>query len=117
MIKNVNSKEVELFGEIFGLVFLFSGYKFLLLCFFFREKYSVDIILNKEDFECRKCKEKWKDIKKCYFDFMDSEDDYWLKYKYKYKEKKKYKYKYKSKYWDDEKERFDKKVKGNDFFG
>ena len=115
--KNANSKEVESSGEIFGPAPPSSGHKPSSSHPFSREKHSVDTTLNKEDSERRKRKEKRKDTKKRYSDSTDSEDDYRSKHKHKHKEKKKHKHKHKSKHRDDEKERLDKKAKGNDFSG
>ena len=114
--KNANSKEVESFSEIFGPAPPSSGHKPSSSRPFSREKHSVDTTLNKEDSERRKRKEKRKDTKKRYSESTDSEDEYRSKHKHKHKEKKKHKHKHKSKHRDDEKERLDKKAKGDDDF-
>ena len=113
--KNANSKEIESSSEIFGPVLPSSGHKPSSSRPFSREKHSVDATPNKEDSERRKRKEKREDTKK-HSDSTESEDEYRSKHKHKHKEKKKHKHKHKSRHRDDEKERLDKKAKGDDDF-
>lgn len=97
VVKNIEIERVDFFFENFGLVLLLFFRKIIFLNFFFGEKCYVDCKKIKDDFDWRKCQDKYEEIEKCYFEFFDSEEEYWVKYKFRYKLKKKYKYKYKSK--------------------
>ena len=114
MTKNTESEKADSSPETFGPAPPQSGRHPTLSHSFSREKYSVDASQSKEDSERKKRKDKRKDTKKRYSDSSDSEDDHRSKHKHKHKEKKKHKHKYKSKHRDDERERLDKKAKGND---
>lgn len=112
--KNTESEKVDSSPEIFGPAPPSSGRHPPSSHTSSREKYSVGTTQSKEDSERKKRKDKRKEAKKRYSDSSGSEDEYRSKHKHKHKEKRKNKHKHKSKHRDDEKERLDKKTKGND---
>ena len=113
--KSTESEKVDSSPEIYGPALPRSGHRHSSSHSFSREKYSKDTTQSKEDSErSKKRKDKRKDTKKRYSDSSDSEEELRSKHKHKHKEKKKHKHKHKSKYRDEEKERLDKKAKGND---
>ena len=115
LTKNVTSDEVESSSESFGPAPPSSGHRPSSSHSLSREKHSVHTSQHKDDSERKKRTKKQKDTKKRYSDSTDSEDEYRSKHKHKHKEKRQHKHKHKSKHRGDEKERLDKKAKGNDF--